>query len=154
STANACTDGTWATQAKASNGNVVFGGPSKSGGLTSLVANSCQLTFQHEPAPALPNKTITDTAYTPSGNGVNSVTVGPATALPVPRNGGTVSLQATSGSFDNGGAFSGTSVAFSGGSAAFPTLAANDTGGPFTLTASADGFSSVDSAPPFAITLN
>lgn len=163
SAAPSCTDGAWGSavvQSSSTGSAFVFTSMTGSSGLTSLVAKSCALMFQHEPAPALPTKTITDVAYTDSvGNGVDNVTVVPATVLPVPLKGGTVSLAQNSGAFDaSGSSFSGTSVAFSNdGSATFASfvaLKASGTGGPFTLRASADGFSFVDSAPPFAITKN
>jgi hypothetical protein len=153
STSSSCTDGTWTTQARSSsNGNAVIftNPPSKAGGLTSLVAQSCQLSFQNEPSPALPNQTITSSAYNTLGPPVTVATQ----SLPVPLNGGGVTLTTNTGSFDTAAdSFTGTGpVALSSGSAAFGSLTATGTGGPFTLTASAAGFSSVSSAPPFAIT--
>lgn len=161
SSATSCTDGTWATVAQSSSTPSAFvftNPPSASSGLTSLVAVDCKLVFQNEPTPALPNATITSAAYTPTvtvGGSVHNVTV-VAQALPVPLNGGSVTLAPTSGSFDDpaNSTFTGTSGSFSSSNAAFAGLTATGTGGPFTLTASAGGFSDVASSPPFAITKN
>jgi hypothetical protein len=157
STSASCTDGNWTTQARSSsNGSgVVFTNPpSKSGGLTSLVAVNCALSFETNPAPALKNTKITGSAYNTSGTPVTVATPN----LPVSLSGGSVSLGIKSGSFDNAGdSFSGTGapgtiVPFAGGSAAFGSLQASGTGGPFTLTASAAGFADAVSSPAFAIT--
>jgi len=153
STSSSCTDGNWATQARSSsNGNaVVFTNPpSKSGGLTSLVAVNCQLSFANNPAPALKNTKITSKAY---DTGAPSVSVA-TQSLPVALNGGSVSLGIQTGGFDNAGdGFSGTGpVALNSGSAAFGSLQASGTGGPFTLSASAAGFADAVSSPAFAIT--
>jgi hypothetical protein len=156
STSSSCTDGTWTTEARSGSTPSAFvfpNPPSKSGGLTTLVAMSCQLTFQNEPSAALPNKIITSAPYSESGTNVTVVT--PA-SLPVALNGGAVKLGIDSGSFDVGtDSFTGTGpAAFSAGSATFPSLKATGTGGPFTLHASADGFTNAVSSPPFAITKN
>lgn len=164
SSASSCTDGSWTTLAQSSSTPSAFvftNPPSASSGLTSLVAVDCKLVFQSEPAPALPNATITSAAYTPTvGGGVHNVTVvardAGGNALPVTLNGGNVMLAATAGAFDDplNSTFTGTSGSFSQSSAVFAGLKATGTGGLFTLTASAGGFANVDSSPPFAITLN
>jgi hypothetical protein len=160
STSSSCTDGKWTTQARSSStGNAfVFPTPTSTGGLTSLVAVSCLLSFQPGPSAALPNQTMTGSAYTPSGSSVTVVTQ----SLPVPLNGGAVNLDKSSGSFDPAvpaSRFTGTGpVALSGGSdggsATFSNLKATGTGGPFTLKALAAGFNVAISSPPFAITKN
>lgn len=157
STHATCTDGNWSTLAQsAANGSFfTFPSPTVTSGLTSLVAKSCTLAFQHEPTAALKNTVITSQAYTPVGGTVHNVTVVPqdagGQALPVALNGGNVALAASS-AFDPGntGEFpaSTTNTPFSSGSAAFVGLKATGTGGPFTLTASAPGFD-VDPASPF-----
>jgi hypothetical protein len=157
STSTSCTDGNWSTAARSSsNGNaVIFTGPSASGGLTSLVAVNCQLAFQTNPAAALPTKTITGSPYSESGTAVTVATPN----LPVALNGGGVSLGIKTGSFDAASSFTGTGpVALVGSTtdgtaaAAFGSLKATGTGGPFTLKASAAGFADAVSSPSFAIT--
>jgi hypothetical protein len=152
SSATACTDGTWATTATSATEDSYTNPPDASGGLTSLVAASCQLAFQTVPTAAQPNKVITGSPYSESGT---SVTVATPT-LPVPLSGGSVNLDIKTGSFDQGASsFTGTGPsAFSSGTAMFGSLKANGTGGPFTLKASAAGFSDAVSSPAFAITKN
>jgi hypothetical protein len=155
STSASCTDGTWTTEARSSSTPSAFvftNPPTKSSGLTSLVSVNCGLSFQSGPTAALPNKTITNAPYNPLGTSVTVVTQ----SLPVPLNGGGVSLSVNTGSFESGtDSFTGTGpVAFGSGSAAFGSLKATGTGGPFTLNASAAGFTPAVSSPPFAITKN
>jgi hypothetical protein len=154
SMSQSCTDGNWTTQARSSSTPSAFvftNPPSKSGGLTSLIANGCQLAFQNQPTAALQNKIITSAPYNPSGT---SVSVVPQPALPVALNGGSVALGYDPGAFDPvGSSFTGTGTSFSGGVATFSSLKATGTGGPFTLNASAPGFDTpAVSSPPFAIT--
>jgi hypothetical protein len=144
STSATCTDGNWSTVAKTGSQPSAFvftNPPVKSSGLTSLVAQSCTLDFTYQPAAALVNTTITSQPYTSVAGGANNVTVTPH-GLPVPLKGGAVSLGRT-GPFDVGGegVFQGTGPSpFSSGSVAFTGLSSTGTGGPFTLTASAEGF--------------
>jgi hypothetical protein len=154
STSPNCTDGNWTTEARSGSTPSAFvfsNPPTKSSGLTSLVSVNCGLSFQSGPTAALPNKTVTNAPYDALGTSVTVVTQ----SLPVPLNGGGVSL-AKSGSFESGtDTFTGTGpVPFGSGSAAFGSLQATGTGGPFTLTASAAGFTPAVSSPPFAITKN
>lgn len=154
STVANCTDGIWATDARSSSTPSAFvfpNPPSKSGGLTSLVSKNCQLALSNEPSAALPTKTITSAPYSESGASVTVVTP----SLPVALNGGGVTLGIQTGSFDSTDSFAGVGpVAFGSGSAAFSSLEASGTGGPFTLKASAAGFTDAVSSPPFAITKN
>ncbi len=152
---SSCTDGIWATEARSSSTPSAFvftNPPSKAGGLTSLVSANCTLSFQTGPSAALPNNTITGSPYNPSGTTVTVATQ----SLPVALNGGGVTLSVGTGSFETGtDSFTGTGpVALSSGSAAFGSLKATGTGGPFTLKASAAGFNDAVSSPPFAITKN
>jgi hypothetical protein len=151
---SSCTDGNWTTRAQSSSTGSAFvftNPPSQSGGLTSLVAVSCQLAFQNQPTAAIQTKTITSAPYNPLGP---NVSVGPTPALPVALNGGSVTLGYDPGAFDPAGSsFTGTGTSFSGGVATFSSLKATGTGGPFTLNAHAAGFDTdALSSPPFAIT--
>lgn len=150
STASSCTDGNWSTVAKTGSQPSAFvfaNPPVKASGLTSLVAQSCTLDFTVQPTAALKNTVITGQAYTP---GAANVTIAPHDTLPVTLNTGTASLT-VAGDSDPGNnnlaVFTGTgSTAFSGGSVVFSALQSSGTGGPFTLTAHANGFADAGSS--------
>ena len=154
SPAASCTDGAWAplVAQSAANGNFyTFPQPTVTGGLTTLVSGGCTLDFTVQPTAALENAVVTGQAYTP---GAADVTVAPHTKLPVPLNIGSASITSVDGPPDPGSTlgFSGTGpVGFSGGSVVFTGLQDSGTGGPFTLTAHAAGFTDAVSLP-FVIT--
>jgi hypothetical protein len=152
-----CTDGTWTTLAQSSSTPSAFvfsNPPIKSSGLTSLVAKSCALAFSPQPTSALKGAIVTSQAYTAVDN-VNTfnVAVTPV-GLQVPLNGGTVTFT-PAGDFDpgNAGELQGLDAApFSSGSVVLSGLKSTATGGPFTITASADGFDTSAVSDPFFIT--
>ncbi|HET8751166.1 MAG TPA: hypothetical protein VFM43_01420 [Gaiellaceae bacterium] len=129
--------------------------------LSTLSVKGCNLVWKFQPASANQGATITDTAFTPSGTGVNTVAVEVVDSSnnPVALNTGFATLSMVTGSFDDCGtgctpSFDGaglTSGNFQGGVATFPNFKSNFTGTGFTMKATAFGLTSSTSSPPFVI---
>ena len=147
----------------------------QSSGLTSLITAGCKLAFTdasgnpRNPASAIVNKTITDTAYTSLANGANNVTVVAEDSsgnVLTTLNSGAVTLTKAAGTDDctstttgcgsthgfDGSSSLGQQASFVNGVATFTSLKSDRTGSGYKLQAASDGFQSATSSPAFNIT--
>jgi hypothetical protein len=114
--------------------------------LPQLASGTCKLGFITQPTSATINTAITGTAYnTPPGSAV-AVGVFNGAVLDTSVNGSAVTLDIKPGTGTSGAVLAGRTSTFSGGVATFaPSI--NTIGQNYVLTASAAGYTSVDSNP-------
>jgi hypothetical protein len=152
-----CTGGpyTWQVHAKQSNQFLGTGNDfaqNLTTGLSSTITTGCKLVFTQQPADAVHDQLITNTAYDPVADGNPALNVQVAAEdgngnVLTNLNSGSVALSPSSGTFSD------LSEPFVNGVATFATLKGSTVGSGYKLTATSAGFTPTGSGP-FRISLD